>query len=458
MDSKFETFVGWKPDPVTSRQVKYATWIAFLAWACAVYDFILFGTLLPEIGRSIHLSEAGQASLASWVAAGTVIVALAVGPLVDRFGRRFGMIFTVGGAGVCSALTAGAGIISPLVLVIIRSLSGLGYAEQAVNGTYLSELYGASNDKRLRERRGFIYSLVQGGWPIGALAAAALTAVLLPLVGWQGCFIFAAVPSLMVAVLASRLRESPQFEVAKRVERLKSHGMAKAANQVARENNLHEHAARRGLLNSFRGAARRTTLVLSASHMLNWFAVQVFSVLGTTILTSVHGVSFSNSLAILLMSNAIAYAGYLTHGYLGDRFGRRNVISGGWMVGGIAFAGMLFGPHDVVMVVALYSIGQFFLIGPYSCVLFFVGESYHSSIRGTGSAIVNGLGPIGAIFASIGAASLLANHGTWQTAAFWFGAVPCFASGFVVLLARKEPGHVEWPEEGAEFEVQSLMS
>ena len=113
---------GVDTSPVTIRQVKYATVIAFLAWTFAVYDFILFGMLLPEIGKSINLDDAGQAQLATYVALGGVVVALAVGPVVDKFGRRFGMVFTVGGAGVASALTALAGRISPVLLVGIRSV------------------------------------------------------------------------------------------------------------------------------------------------------------------------------------------------------------------------------------------------------------------------------------------------------------------------------------------------
>ena len=133
--------------------------------------------LLPEIGKSINLDDAGQAQLATYVALGGVVVALAVGPVVDKFGRRFGMVFTVAGAGVASALTALAGRISPVLLVGIRSVSGLGYAEQGVNGAYLSELYAACDNEKLAKRRGTVYSLVQGGWPIGALLAAGLTAV-----------------------------------------------------------------------------------------------------------------------------------------------------------------------------------------------------------------------------------------------------------------------------------------
>jgi hypothetical protein len=79
-------------------------------------------------------------------------------------------------------------------------------------------------------------------------------------------------------------------------------------------------------------------------------------------------------------------------------------------------------------------------IGPYSCVLFFVGESYSSGIRWTGSAIVNGVGPIGAILASLGTTAVLKAGGDWRTAAFWFGAVPCAVSALAVLAARDVHG------------------
>jgi MFS family permease len=437
MSTDTQSDASWRPLKLKANEIVFATWIAFLAWACAVYDFILFGTLLPEIGKDIGLDQAGQASLATWVALGTVVVALSVGPIVDRFGRRFGMMFTVGGAGIASALTALAGSVSHSVLIIIRALSGLGYAEQAVNGTYLSELYHAAEDPRVREKRGFIYSLVQGGWPIGALAAAGLTALLFPIVGWKGCFVFAAVPAIIVALLASRLRESPQFEVSLKIRQLKERGHVATAQQLALAHHVEEDAHHGpSISKAFKGSALRATLSLGLGHLLNWFPVQVFSVLGTTVITSVHNISFTNSLFILILSNLIAYTGYLTHGFFGDKFGRRWVIAIGWFLGGIAFTAMLYGPSNYFVVVALYSLGQFFLIGPYSCVLFFVGESYSSAIRGTGSALVNGIGPMGAVLASFGAATLLTAGGDWRTAAFWFGAVPCALSGLVVLAAR----------------------
>jgi MFS family permease len=156
---------------------------------------------------------------------------------------------------------------------------------------------------------------------------------------------------------------------------------------------------------------------------------------------SVHHASFGNSLVILLLSNIVAYLGYLAHGYMGDRFGRRNVIACGWMLGGLAFWAMLYGSSETWIVIALYSIGQFFLIGPYSCVLFYVGESYDSNVRGTGASFVTGIGPVGAILASAGAAAFLDIGQSWLTAAFWFGAVPCVLAGFVILFAHPTAEH-----------------
>ncbi|MFF0902929.1 UNVERIFIED_CONTAM: MFS transporter [Kocuria sp. CPCC 205316] len=447
----------WRPAPVTNRQIKFATVLAFFAWAFAVYDFILFGTLLPEIGRDLGLDTAEQAELITWMAIGAVLLGLLAGPVVDKFGRKAGMAFTTAGAGIASALTALAAVVPIWGLVAIRSLSGLGLSEQGVNGAYLSELYGASDDPRIKKRQGFIYSLVQGGWPVGAILAAALTAIMLPIIGWAGCFVFAAIPSLIVAALASKLRESPQFQSVQKLRRLQDKGAHQEAEQLSASLGIEEHETRSTLADIFRGRSLRTTLSLSMGHILNYFSVQVFSVLGTTVLVNVHNVSFTNSLAILLMSNLIAYLGYLTHGFLGDRFGRRNVIAFGWVTGGIVFTAMIYGPSDFWTVVALYSLGTFFLIGPYSCVLFFVGESFETRIRGRGAAFVAAVGPIGAIFSSALAATVLANDGTWATAAFLFGAIPCMLSGIAVLFSRKHP-HVVDPVHAGVSETETELA
>jgi hypothetical protein len=81
-------------------------------------------------------------------------------------------------------------------------------------------------------------------------------------------------------------------------------------------------------------------------------------------------------------------------------------------------------------------VGLFFLNGPYSALLFFMSESFPTSIRATGGAIVHAMGPIGAVAAGLGITGVLTTGGEWYSAAIWFGAVPCFVSGLVMLAAR----------------------
>ncbi len=254
--------------------------------------------------------EVEQAEIATWVAVGTAVVAFAIGPVVDKLGRRKGIIFTVAGSALCSALTAIGGAWGKSPLILIRSLGGLGYAEETVNATYLSELYGASEDPRLTKRRGFIYSLVQGGWPVGALIAAGLTALLLPIIGWQGCFIFAAIPAVVIAIMARKLKESPQFQIHERISQLRKNGAVTEAQNVAATYGVdYDEHSKAGLKAAFRGPARRATLVIGAALLLNWAAIQVFSVLGTSVIVSVHHISFENSLIILVLSNLVGYCG-----------------------------------------------------------------------------------------------------------------------------------------------------
>jgi MFS family permease len=427
----------WRPAPVTVGQVQYATIIAFLAWAFAVYDFVLFGNLLPQMGGDLGWDAVKQASINGWVSIGVIFVALGVGPVVDRFGRRAGVMLTVGGAAVFSALTAFAGGVALPVLIAIRSFAGLGYAEQGVNGAYLSELYSSADNATIRQRGGSIYGLVQGGWPIGALMAAGFSAALLGVVGWRGVFLVAGVMSGIIALLAYFLRESPKFEILNQIRVLRGQGAAAEAAALARANGISEtHSGTASFGDAFKGAALRPTIGLTLTHILGWMPVLIFGILGTSVITQVHHITFENSLLILVGSNFIGFIGYLVFGMIGDRIGRRNSIAVGWVGATIAFTVMLYGPSDNLLIISLYAIGMFFLIGPYACVLFFVGESFPTAVRGRGASIVVGVGPVGATIGSFGISWVLGNGGTYQTAALLCGSLPCLLSAAVVMFAR----------------------
>ncbi|MCY1158926.1 MAG: transporter [Citricoccus sp.] len=432
---------------ITPKDVRLATWICFFAWTFAVYDFVLFGNLLPQLASDLGWTAAQSTEINTWVTAGTALVAFAIGPIVDRIGRRKGILIAVAGAAVASLLTATVGWVAGVTaglgivfLVLVRSLAGLGYAEQAINAAYLNEMFAHShNDPAKARRRGLIYSLVQSGWPIGSVLAAGSVYLLFPVGGWELCFIVAAVPSVFIIIAGRWLKESPQFARRHRIDQLLKSGDETEAQRLGVKYGIDITAQDSPLVSVFRGESLRSTLSIGGAFLLNWLGVLAFSILGTSLLTAPDGkdIAFDNALLILIISNATAFAGYLFHGWLGDRIGRRNAIGFGWILCAVSFFIMIQAPSgNFALIVAFYSAGLFFLIGPFSALLFFTGESYPVHTRATGSSIINAAGQVGAIVGGLLITATLAAGSGWINAALWWGILPILASGLLIFTAR----------------------
>ncbi len=425
---------AWAKHRVSTSETRRGTVIALLAWIFAVYDFILFGTLLPSIQEDFGWSSSTAVGVATAISVGTALVVFGVGPLVDRLGRRKGMLLTVSGTALASAASAAS--FNTASLVAVRSIGGLGLAEQSVNTTYLNEIYALSDDKFITKRRGFIYSIVQGGWPLGTLLAAAFAAVLLPVVGWRGCFLVAVFPAIIIVLLRRKLKETPQFVLQDQVRKLHKSGDPAGAKALADQYGLVSER-KAPLREVFAPESRRNTIFLGLAWFTNWFGIQTFSVLGTSVLTQGKGVDFAGALLMFIIINLVAFTGYLFHGWAGDRFGRRNVIAVAWVISAVLFAAMLLLAKSTFAVVALYAGGMFFLVGPYAAMLFYMGECYTADCRATGASLINAISQPGAIVAGILVTVLLASGVAWSNTALYVGVTGIFVSGFVMLACKK---------------------
>jgi MFS transporter, putative metabolite:H+ symporter len=430
-----EVSAEWKKFRVSKKETRRGTILAFFAWTLAVFDFILFGTMLPEIQESFGWTDEMASSAVTAIAVGTALTVFLMGPITDRLGRRKGMMTTVGITAIASAATAATTNFASLVAV--RSLGGVGSGEQAVNTTYLNEIYALSEDETVTKRRGFIYGFVQSGWPIGALLAAGFAAIISQWFDWRATFLLATAPALIVLFMRRGLKETPQFLVQKKLRELRKSGKNEEADAFAAKYglaNVH-HGSIREL---FSPENRRNTITLSIAYFLSWFGIQTFSVLGTTILTKGLGVSFSNALLIVVVSNLIAAGGYIFHGWIGDKFGRKKVVVIGWFLSSIFFSTMLFVPMSTPMIILAYGFGLFFLIGPYSALVFYMGESFTSNSRATGAALVTAIGQPGAILASALITLLLVAGAGWSLVAFYVGVIGILLSAVAMLGTKKE--------------------
>jgi len=415
---------------ISKKTVYYVSFVCFLAWVASVYDYTLFGTLLPVIAEDFGWSTAQATAVNTWAMVGVLIVCLAVGTIIDRMGRKRALILLVIGGAISSGLTGAA--IGALSMIIIRSFSGFAVSEEVVNSVYLNEIY------RKTKSRGFMFSLVQSGWPVGALFGAAMTALLLPTIGWRWSFVLAAAVSIIVLVLATRLPESPTFLAMKEVQRRIDSGNLEGARALALEQDIEMPGAKSvGFKGVFTPELRRHTISLCLAWLFSWMAIQVFSVLGTTVLVEAKNYEFTDSLTVLILGNVAAFIGYLFHGWLGDRIGRRPAVFGGWLLGGLASLGLLLGPETSAFVIAMYSASLFFLNGPFAAMLFYMGESYPAHVRGVGANLAHVMAPAGAILGS-GLISVLLGTGLSMTAAAVVaGSVPLLLAALMMLGTRK---------------------
>ncbi|WP_432927028.1 MFS transporter [Microbispora sp. CA-135349] len=414
--------------PVTKRAVAYVSVIAFLAWVASVYDYTLFGTLLPKIGEDFGWSTSQSTMVNTFATVGVFVVSLIVGPVLDRMGRKKALVMLMTGGALASGLTGlAAGAVS---VVVIRAFTGLSLSEEVVNAVYLNEMF-----KKVKNR-GFVFSLVQAGWPVGALLSAGITAVLLPLAGWRWSFLFALVFSVPIILLALRLPESPTFLAMKEVKRRQEQGDHAGARLLAEEHDVTELVDGRtsgALKDILAPGLRRHTISLALAWLTNWMGIQVFSVLGTTVLVEAKGVSFESALIVLVLSNIAGFAGYLFHGWVGDRIGRKLTITLGWAIGGTVSLLMLLLPTGQGLTIALYALTLFFLNGPYAAMLFYMGESFPAHVRGTGANVAHVMAPLGGIAGSALLSVLLAAGLSMTVAAISAGSVFMLISGLLML-------------------------
>lgn len=373
-DAKEKLTSKTNDDHLTNKDLKRITATCFLAWVLSVYDFTLFGTLLPAISKDLGWSLSYSTEIATWVTFGTFIVSLVISPFLDRYGRRTMLIITMTGAALSCGVTGLA--IGAVSMVIVRSLSGFGYSEEVVNSMYINEVF------RNSKRKGLIYGFVQGGWPVGAFLGAGLTAILLPLIGWRWSFAVAMIPSIFVVFYARKLPESPVYLALKRLKEARKAGNDMLVLSISSKYGIDlSEKSDAKLADLFDKKMRVHSFCSLMVWFLNWMTVQVLLVLGTTVLTEGKGVSFENSLLILVFGNLIGYLGFIIHGWLGDKIGRRNTVIFGWTCAFFVTSALLFGPEKPAYIYTLYAISLFFVSGPVAALMFYFGESFPRTLE-----------------------------------------------------------------------------
>ena len=180
------------------------------------FDLLILGFMLSAISADLHLTPGQAGSLVTWTLIGAVAGGIIFGSLSDRYGRIRVLTWTIVLFAVFTGMCAFAQ--GYWDLLIYRTISGIGLGgEFGIGMALAAEAWPARHRAR-------VSSYVALGWQVGVLAAALLTPLLLPVIGWRGMFLVGVLPALAAWVIRSKLHEPEMFvrSAAKPISRMES--------------------------------------------------------------------------------------------------------------------------------------------------------------------------------------------------------------------------------------------
>ncbi len=278
------------------------------------YDFAVYGTLAPILGKLFFPADDPTASLLA--AFGVFAIGYAARPLGgiilghigDRMGRKPALILSVlmMGAGTTAIgvlpTHAEIGTAAAVLLVVLRILQGL-----SVGGEYPSSIVFLA-EHAPPERRGYVASWPMFGSVVGFLLGSAFGALLSNLMseaaleawGWRLPFLFGAVIALCGVLFRRHMSEPPAFAAAQPLT---------AAPIVA----------------AFRDHWRAIVQIIGLS-LVNAVGFYLLWVYATSYLTDRMHVSTADALDINTLSLVVMMPAVTLSAILSDRIGRKPLL------------------------------------------------------------------------------------------------------------------------------------
>lgn len=273
---------------------KRALVAAALGWMFDGFDIMVYSMVLTAVIADFGVSKAVGGALGSLTLAASALGGVLFGTLADRRGRRTGIITSVL---MYSLFTAACGLAQTVwQLAIFRFLLGLGMGGAWTAGAALV------SESWPDRHRGKAIGLMQSAWAIGYGAAALLSALVLPRYGWRAMFFIGGLPALTTLWIRGAVSEPDIWQNQKTV--------------------------RGSLADIFKPPYRRITISMVTLSLCCLYAYWAFNFWVPSYLllpAEQHGAGFStNRVAMLLVvMNVGGWFGYVTYGYVADRFGRR---------------------------------------------------------------------------------------------------------------------------------------
>lgn len=362
------------------------------------YDFTNIASALIFLVPYFQLKPGQIALVATSTYVGTIVGAISIGYLADRFGRKFMYLADITLYALFALISACATSYEMLVIARI----GLGFAvgaDQALSFTIIAEFAP-------RKIRGKLNASTWILWTVASASTYLISYALNPLLHeetWRALFGLALIPSIIVFLGRRSIPESPRWLVRQgRYDEARAAMEAVVPGGGARlmPTETSVAPARPGIGALFH-SKQQTFSTLYIFFM--WFCV-TFNTYGVGYFTPyiLRTLGFTETLSLLggVVVSLFAVAGSVLMFLLVEHIGRKSLATLGFGLLALIDFGLVLASGSQVFLVLLVLFSLFQLvawIGPAGLVGVVAPEAFPTDIRSFGTGLAAGLGRLGAI-------------------------------------------------------------
>jgi SHS family lactate transporter-like MFS transporter len=397
---------GTSAEPVrsiTPSEAAHTMLASFLGWALDAFDFFILIFVMPAVAREFHRPISHIAFTITATLALRPLGALMFGWIADRYGRRIPLMVDVVFYSVVEVLSG----LAPSYgwFLAMRALYGIGMGgEWGVGASLAMEAVSP----RLR---GLFSGLLQEGYAVGYLLAAAAFFFVFPHYGWRAMFFLGGAPALLTLYIFSHVPESQAWQRTRP-------DMAQIGHAI------------RANWKMFVYLCLLMTMMNLASH-------------GTqdmypTFLEKDRGFGTHTVATMALIYNVGALLGGLLFGYLSDRIGRRRAMAAAVICAGLVIPLWIYPGTLAVLTLGAFLM-QFMVQGAWGVIPAHLTELSPPEVRGLFSGLAYQTGVLVASGVAVSEALLAERFGYAATLAGVAAIVMLFAA-VVILLGRERMG------------------
>ncbi|HEY0874212.1 MAG TPA: MFS transporter [Vicinamibacterales bacterium] len=376
--------LGWWHE--ATPPAKRALVAASLGWMLDSFDVMLYSLVLAYLMSDLAMSTTTAGLLGSLTLLSSAAGGMVFGVIADRFGRTRALM---GSIIIYSVFTAACGLAQSVTqLAVFRVLLGIGMGGEWASGAALvSETWPAHN-------RGKALGVMQSSWAVGYAAAAAVTALVLPIWGWRAVFFVGVLPALITVWVRRRVEEP----------------------EIWRESqSMPDEGPTAGFMDIFRGRLLPLTIaitLMNACTMFGWWGFNLWIPAYLSLDPESGGVGLSPyAMSGLVIAMQVGmWFGYVTFGFISDTVGRKRT----YVVYVTAAAALIFAYASTKNPIILLLLGPFvafFGTGYFSGFGAITAEIYPTRIRATAQGFTYNIGRVASAIAPFAVGSLAATHG-----------------------------------------------